>query len=398
MKCNYGIALFSGRDRAEIEAEMAAVSQGSAVRKYSPHEQCRAFAVYESRSELKQLMSEGNAPYPDISEHTVPGETVMLFPGSGIHQKKMLTLLCSSDAWIKEKLTELAGISAEYYDIPLLDEDREDEIINNLRVFASELVLAQYWEHIGCRADHVIGHSMGEYAAAVFCGIIAPDDAVYMLTERCRAIKETVPHQMAAVETSAENVCALAQRHGLGTFISAYNGPEIVTVCGTKREMAVLNSACREMNYRCSLINSLHGGHYPGLSESAVEFAEKINGITFCEPDKHFISTVYPDGEKRPQEASYWADHIVRPVQFMQAVRKLDYSKTGRVIDVGVSPVLISMAMKNVGNIGAAWIPTVRSGRNYEKQILRAVGLAFNSGVNIDEEKLAKNKKGQGDV
>lgn len=359
---------------------------------YDRNGKFRTFAVYDTAEELLRATAPENRNAMNIcAGKEYPSGTVFLFPGSGIHQKKMLTILSGVSPFFRNRLAELDEICSEVYDVRLLDEDTEYELADQLRVFASEVAIAEHWENIGCRADSIIGHSMGEYAAAVFSGIMSERDAFFLLKERCIAMSGNDGHCMAAAEASAERIMDIAQAAGLDITISAYNAPEIVTVCGIKRDMEMMSVICRNQKIRFSLINGSRGGHYEGLKECAQEFLRKAEGIKFHKPEKRFISSLDPDGsEYSPDSPEYWYAHIWKPVKFMQAVGKLVPEETGRVIDVGVSPVLINMVMKNLGNIRTAWIPTVRAGRNYSRHILHSAGIAFNSGINIDLEREAQ--------
>lgn len=395
MNSEYKIAFLSACSADELEKrinslhETAKKSRNIITPEYDSSNKYRTFVVYDNIEELIRATALENRKELNICQgKQYPDKTVFLFPGSGIHQKKMLTILSNVSSFFRKRLAELDEICSGTYNVRLLDEEVNDELANQLRVFASEVAIAEHWENLGCHADMIIGHSMGEYAAAVFAGILSEEDAFFLLKERCTAMSVNDGHCMAAVETSANKVTEIANAANLNVTISAYNAPEIVTVCGMKHDMEMMAVICKNQKIRFSLINSLHGGHYEGLKSCAEVFLEKAQNIKFNKPEKCFISTLDPKGEQySPNTPEYWYAHIWKPVKFMQAVNELDPDSIGRVIDVGVSPVLINMAMKNLGNIKTAWIPTIRSGRNYTRHILHSAGIAFNSGINIKLER-----------
>ncbi|MDO5558078.1 MAG: acyltransferase domain-containing protein [Oscillospiraceae bacterium] len=401
MYSGYKLALFSGASETELEEniDQLRLSCGDPERfekernEYNSSDRFRSFAVYENAEDLMRLTAPENRDALNISnDKKYADDTVFLFPGSGIHQKKMLTILSGVSPFFMNRLQQLDEICSEIYDVRLLDEDNEDELADQLRVLASEIAIAEHWERLGCCADHVIGHSMGEYAAAVFSGIISEKSAFFLLKERCLAMCHNDDHCMAAAESSAQKIMSLSSAAGLNTSISAYNAPEIVTVCGTNPDMQILAGVCKNQGIRFSLINGSRGGHYEGLRSCAEEFLQKSRQIKFSKPRKNFISTLDPDGIRyTPDTPEYWYAHIFRPVMFSQAVSKLPVKDIGRVIDAGVSPVLINMVMKTLGNINASWIPTVRSSRNYGRHMLHSAGCAFNSGINISIDKLNCN-------
>lgn len=113
----------------------------------------------------------------------------------------MLSLLSQVNDFFRERLDEMSAIVDSNYHISLLDEDNEDEVINILRVFSAEVAISEFWEELGLISDIVIGHSMGEYAAAVTAGIFTYADGVYLLTQRYKSFREDVHHCTAFSET-----------------------------------------------------------------------------------------------------------------------------------------------------------------------------------------------------
>ena len=85
-------------------------------------------------------------------------KNVFLFPGNGIHQKSMLRILSQAHPFFEKRLKELEACARQFCEIPLLEEEKEDEIINQIRVFASEVAISEFWEKAGCCADYSIGH------------------------------------------------------------------------------------------------------------------------------------------------------------------------------------------------------------------------------------------------
>lgn len=384
---------------ANIKECIASINRMKAMAndKYSELEACaiinkkvhdsesRGFVVFQDWDDFTTQTNKENLKYIEFSEDISYGKnSVFLFPGNGIHQKNMLSLLCGVNEYFGKRLQEIEQVTKKYYHIGLLDEEKEDEIINQIRVFAAELVIAEFWERCGCRPDYIIGHSMGEYAAACFSGIFTEEAAIYLLIKRSELLSGDSSFQMAAVETTEEVIKNFAEEIGAEFEISGYNAPEILTITAEKTNMMKLEEKCRIEQIQFNLINAQRGGHYSGLKDVADKFYEIAKRVAFSYPQRNMISTVYSNNlDKKINSPLYWAEHIYKPVQFCQAIQSISVDEIGRMIDIGVSPVLLGMAMKNIGNKNIAWIPTIRAGRNYKKQFYRAIGLAHNSGVHI---------------
>ena len=312
-----------------------------------------------------------------------------LFPGNGIHQKKMLSILSSVSTFFDKRLKELEEISAEYYPIKLLDESLDDEIIDQIRVFASEVVIAEFWEKLGCACDYCAGHSLGEYAEAVHCGIMSPSDAIYLLTQRAKYLAEEPPHATAISETSAETILSIASEHGFKIYISAFNAPETVTVCGKPNELLELTEICKEKHIRFGMINRFHGAHYEGLRTGAEGFLKVVSKIELHSSKRKMLQTIFPSEPTiTPEKREYWAEHICNPVNLVNALASLPEKEEYRVIDLGISPVLLMPAQKCLAGKKAVFIPTVRMGRNYREQIIKAVDLAAETGLKLDKSVL----------
>lgn len=393
------ICVFSGEDEASVrkqigdcrKSDLSRMSVQEICRKYAKtgkaSDRCRAFVVFRGWEDFLGQTDEENLKYVDLRESASEekGKTVFLFPGNGIYQKKMINLLGTVSEFFQNRLEELNAVSKGAFGFDLFDEEDENDVLKQLRVFASELVIAEYWNKTGCKADYIIGHSMGEYAAACFSGVISEKDAITALVLRSHFLGNCTSYRMLAAEASAEQLLETAETIGVKVEISAFNAPRLVTVSGEAEMIERLYQALKAAGIQTNYINTNYGGHFSGLKECSEEFLKSIAGIELCSPSVNIVSTVYPENDGRDMtEHEYWADQIYMPVRFEQAVRKLSPEDIGRVIDIGVTPALLGMAMRNIGDADISWIPTVRAGRSYRQQLYRALGLAFISGIDID--------------
>lgn len=318
-------------------------------------------------------------------------KNVILFPGYGIYQKKMMSILSQASPYLEKRISEIDKTVSEIYHVSLLDDDNEDDIIKSIRVFSSEVVITELWEKSGLKIDYLIGHSMGEYAAAVISGIMSIKDAIFLLKERSICYHENEPHCTAFSESTADEILNIADEYGFSIYIISYNTPDSVTVCGMTDEINHLVKICRNKHIRFGVINKFHGAHYPGLKEYADNFNNSIQKIKFQRPEKNIISTVYPEKQGNLIfDSDYWTEHIYKPVKFSQAIKKIP-ADTGLILDVGISPVLLDMAKHNLSetNDTALFVPSIKLGRNYKQQLENAMDIIADSGININKNLLA---------
>lgn len=378
---NYAKALFN--DETHTEEDICRIVNDS-----EKSGNVRGFLSFTDKNDFFEQTSRENLRFISVNENVKLGKkTVMLFPGHGVYQKDMMRLLSEVHPFFEKRLKELAETASSYYDIGLFEEDKTDDVIKHIRMFAAELVMAQFWEYSGCNADILIGHSFGEYAAACFAGVMSEADAIRMIVIRNKLNVQGTGYQMAALETDMVHIEDMAEKAGAKIYISAYNCKGTITITADISSMQKMEEKCRNEKVNFNLINKHGGGHFIGLKAQADDFMRKISDIRFSKPCKTLISTVYPEKDDNFISAEYWRDHICDPVLFAKSCEMLDIAEIGRLIDVGVSPVLLGMAMKNIGNVDVSWIPSVRAGRNYRSQIYNALGAAYCSGADIKYSK-----------
>ena len=144
---------------------------------------------------------------------------------------------------------------------------------------------------------------------------------------------------------------------------------------------------------RFGVINKFHGAHYSGLRQDAEKFAAITQTVSFHTPVKTMIQTIYPkDGTITPSDSRYWSEHLCNSVQFRDALLQLPKNASYRLLDMGISPVLLGPAQKTLGTEHCVYIPTVRAGRNYKQQIQNAVQLLAESGVTMHTHFLQENE------
>ena len=284
-------------------------------------------------------------------------KTVFLFPGNGIHQTGMLGRLCTVSEDIKSVLEDFAAVTDKYTDTALMDETVEEPAINQLRTVASEIAICKFWERCGLSADIYIGHSLGEYAAAYCAGILSAEAVVKMLTARNGILSISQDKlKMCALSCSEDEFKQIQSEKGTNAEIAAYNSKNKITIVGIHADIDVI---CAELRAKI----------YKPYKE---QFVSDSGDIEFGVPctDKEIISTVIPDaGAKDMCTKDYWFAHIISPVHFSDAVCTAVDENAGMFVDLGVSPNTLGIAINNVKKPGIKWIPTVRVGQNYRKQI-----------------------------
>ena len=115
----------------------------------------------------------------------------------------------------------------------------------NTALFAVEYALAKLWMHYGYRPDYLIGHSMGEFAAAAVAGVFSLRDGLFLTKERGRLMQFSTPEgRMMTLFAGAEKTAEMLRPYGEKIVIGAYNSPEHTVVSGNAEAIEDLAREC----------------------------------------------------------------------------------------------------------------------------------------------------------
>ncbi|MEO6084118.1 MAG: SDR family NAD(P)-dependent oxidoreductase, partial [Umezawaea sp.] len=237
-------------------------------------------------------------------------------------------------------------------------------------LFAVEVALFRLVESWSVRPDYLVGHSVGEIAAAHVAGVLSLEDACALVSARAR-LMDVLPSggAMVAVQASEAEVLPLLVD---GVSIAAVNGPTSVVLSGD--EAPVLELASRWKFKRLSVSHAFHSA----LMEPMLgEFRTVVEGLTFHEPR----ITVIVSGEVTSSE--FWVQQVREPVRFADGVRTLVERGVSAFLELGPDGVLSGMAAESVP-ADAVVVPVLRGDRGEEVALLTALARLHVTGVPVD--------------
>jgi acyl transferase domain-containing protein/SAM-dependent methyltransferase len=238
---------------------------------------------------------------------------------------------------------------------PLLDvmhtDDRDDARINQTlytqpATFSLSYALYELWRSFGLRAEVVLGHSLGEYMAAVAAGIFELEDAAALVAARARLTSDLpAGGSMAVVFADDTTVRRLLVEHQVALDIAAVNGPGNTVVSGADDVLACFLRALQKTDIEARQLNIANAFHSRLLDPALAEFESIASGITFAEPTLAVMSNVSGDFLQAGQAASgkYWSDQLRQPVLFNQAVQRLQADANTVIVEIAPHPALIPM-------------------------------------------------------
>ncbi|MBB3078666.1 acyl transferase domain-containing protein/thioesterase domain-containing protein [Streptomyces violarus] len=257
-------------------------------------------------------------------------------------------------------------------------------------LFAFEVALFRLLESWGVRADRLVGHSVGELAAAHVAGVLDLPDAARLVAARGR-LMQALPDggAMVALDGTEEEVVAALAEFGAQAAVASVNGPRSVVISGAREAVLALASGFEARGRRTVRLRVSHAFHSPLVEPILEDFLCVARELTFRPPRIPIVSTV----TGRPAEPAdlcspeYWARHARLPVRFADAVRRLADDGVCAYLELGPGPVLTAAAtdcLPDALTTGSVLAVATRSGAYEPETLLSAVARLHVAGAAVD--------------
>jgi [acyl-carrier-protein] S-malonyltransferase len=245
---------------------------------------------------------------------------------------------------VYERATEVVGfdVAELCFEGPI--ERLSETDVTQPALVTTELVCLAGLAGAGVRADYVVGHSVGEYAALAAAGSIDDRTAAHLTRERglaTAAAAAASPGGMAAIigldDAEIERLCGEIE----GVWAANYNCPGQVVVSGTLEGIEALMAAAEAAGARRAVKLKVSGGFHSPLTALAAErLAPVLEATTFAEPSVPFFSTVTCRLEGAREIVPILLQQLIAPVRFTQAVMALRDLGARTFVEVGPGNVL----------------------------------------------------------
>ncbi|MYA97363.1 MAG: SDR family NAD(P)-dependent oxidoreductase, partial [Nitrospinae bacterium] len=217
-------------------------------------------------------------------------------------------------------------------------------------LYALECALTALWASLGVRPGVVVGHSVGEIAAAQAAGVFSLEDGMRFAAARGTLLSETGPGAMAAVFAPPERVAAIvealnASSGGVGLSISADNGTH-QGVSGPVPEIEAVMKRFESEGIRSRRLNTTRAFHSALLDPALDALEASLDGVAIAPPSLTVVSNLSGRAVEPDQllDGAYWRRHAREAVAFASGVRTLAELGVDMVVEIGPRPVLASMA------------------------------------------------------
>ena len=377
---------------AHPQADMADIcSTLSAGRTHFSH---RFSAVAGSVAELRAALAGDVVPLESSGRKRGARHIAFLFSGQGSQYPGMAAELYRHQEVFRAIIDRCATASEGKFDPPLLDVlfDRQGQGVlihqtayTQPALFAVQVALLALWQSWGIVPEFVLGHSVGEFAAAVCAGAYTLEQALELVTERARRMQDLpASGGMAVIFDDAASVGDAIADHIHGPVaIAARNGPHSTVIAGAREAIAIIMADFERRGIRSQLLTVSHAFHSPLMQPAMAGLAEFAAGIPARLPVLPWISTLTAETIVTAPDAAYWCDHALLPVNFLGAMRALVEAGATDFIEIGPGGALLAMGRQCVEGDDLAWLASLGR-RGEQREILASLGQLYTRGQSID--------------
>jgi acyl transferase domain-containing protein/NAD(P)-dependent dehydrogenase (short-subunit alcohol dehydrogenase family) len=355
-----------------------------------------AASLAEMRDKLRSFAADPLAPgvHSGCPEADRPPRIAFLFTGQGAQYAGMGRGLYDAQPTFRAAIDRCAELLRPRLDRPLLSLlDREAGALLDQTgytqpvMFALEYALATLWRSWGIEPAAVMGHSVGEFAAACVAGVFSLEDGLRLIAERARLMQSLPPGGlMAAVFAPEARVAAALQSCRDQVAIAALNGPENIVISGD--EAAVQQVLCRFQGegVQSKTLTTSHAFHSRRMEPILEPLGRVAESVRCSAPRTPLIAnlTARPADASTFADPAYWTRHARSPVRFAESVQALAKDGCEIFLEIGPSPVLLGMARRCLPEDGYAWLPSLRPGCDDWQPLLDSLAELYVRGVRID--------------
>lgn len=371
----------------------------------------RAAFLVEGRDELLERLDQiaaGGAADEAIPARSLP-RAAWLFTGQGAQRWGMGRELYDAEPVFRDVVDRCSAVLEGAASVSLIDllYGGDESLVNETRytqpaLYAIECGLAALWRSWGVEPDVLVGHSIGEYAAAVTAGVLTLEEAARLVTERARLMHNTPGEGGMAVVFADEAMVApvLAGREER-LAIAAVNGPQSTVLSGDVVELEAALADLSERGITAKRLTVSHAFHSPLMDPVLDEFERFAGQFSYGQPSVPIASNVTGKligGDSAPADwPRYWRDHLRGVVRYAEGVSTAAELSATHWIEIGPAPILAGMAARCDAPFKETprWIASLRPGADEQALLAEALASHWSGGGAVDWRAVHRGRPGR---
>ncbi len=361
----------------------------------------RASVTASSVEELKRGLARLASGEEEVATSVEPPpRVVFVYPGQGSQWLGMGQKLLVEEGAFRgalEEVDEAIRREAGWSVLAELSAPEEASRLSEIDVvqpvlFAMQVGLTALWQSWGIEPSAVVGHSMGEVAAAYAAGALGLADAVAIICRRSRLLKRISGRgAMGLVDLSISEAEAELAGMEKQLSVAVSNAKRSTVISGEPGALASVLEKLQERNVFCRPVKVDVASHSPQVDPLLAELEEALSQVSSLEPRVAMYSTVTCERIVEGQlEAVYWCENLRKPVRFGEVMGGLFDEEPTHVLEISAHPLLVTAVeelRRETGQRGAT-TGSLRREAPERRSLLDALGELYGSGQRLDCQRL----------